>query len=368
MIIDMKISWGIIGTGSIAHRFVEGLEALPSAQLYAVSSRSSENANAFSNRYKIPHVYDSVADLLNDSNVDVVYIGTPNDTHSKICLDSLNAGKHVLCEKPFAIDSAQADEVIQLAKEKKLFCMEAMWMRFIPSIRTACQMIREGEIGEIRVIEASLGFHFEGRILKRILSPVGGGVLLDLAVYPLSLIIQLLGRPEHISSQLTLSKDGIDVQAVISMSFTSGAVGSVCSSIQTQLSNSCWIHGTKGSLFIHAPLLRPFKISLHKHPLLTGDYSGKSIKNIHFLRNPYIISIGHFLSNYISPIVRKKERTLIKPYWSNGYQYQAMEVIQCISQGVIESKIMPLRDTLEVLKIIDDIRANGIIDNRDDIS
>ena len=153
-----KVRRGIMGTGLIATKFANGLGVLSDAELVGVGSRAQASADAFGDKFDVPHRHASYEALAHDPDVDVIYIGTPHNLHRENSLLSLQAGKAVLCEKPFTINAREAEEVIAFARSQKLFLMEAMWIRYIPLVVKLRQMLAEGVIGELRMLVADLGF------------------------------------------------------------------------------------------------------------------------------------------------------------------------------------------------------------------
>src|SRR5690242_8331636 len=174
-----KIRWGILGTGAIAKQFAKGLAVLKDAELTAVGSRSSASADAFGNEFNVKRRHASYAALAADPNVDVIYVATPHPMHCANTLLCLEAGKHVLCEKPFTVNAFEAREIVAKARSKKLFLMEAMWTRFIPVIVRTRQWIKDGAIGKPRMVMADFGFRADSADSGRLLDPAlaGGGLL-----------------------------------------------------------------------------------------------------------------------------------------------------------------------------------------------
>lgn len=165
------IRWGIMSTGNIANEFSEGLTDLPATEVKAVGSRSLDKANRFADKFDIPNRYGSYEALVQDPDVDVIYIGTPHPFHKENSLLCLNAGKAVLCEKPFALNSGQAEEVINQARTKQLFIMEAVWTLFSPHIAKLRELISEGAIGEVRMLQADFGFRTDFDPSSRLFDP-----------------------------------------------------------------------------------------------------------------------------------------------------------------------------------------------------
>ncbi len=192
-----KIAWGILGTGRIAGNFAADLALLPDAELVAVGSRSEATAQSFAGRFGAPHAHGSYEALAADPAVEVIYIATPHPLHAENMKLCLRAGKAVLCEKPFTLNAREAEEVIALAREQKLFLMEAMWTRFLPAVVRARELIEQGAIGEVRLLLADFGFRAAFDPHHRLFDPqLGGGALLDLGVYCVSLASMLFGPPD----------------------------------------------------------------------------------------------------------------------------------------------------------------------------
>ena len=195
----MTVGWGIAGPGGIAAQFAEGLGLVDGAVLAAVGSRSRERADGFGDRFGIPNRYGSYQDMMSDPTVDVVYVATPHAQHEAVVLAALEAGKHVLCEKPFALNEKQARRMADAARSRGLFAMEALWSRFLPSYRIVADLLRGGRIGEPLLVEADFGFRVPLMPEHRLFDLAqGGGALLDLGIYPLQLCSLVLGVPDSV--------------------------------------------------------------------------------------------------------------------------------------------------------------------------
>ena len=318
-----RIRWGILGTGAIAHQFARALNSLPDAEIAAVGSRSHAAADAFAREFGIPRAYGSYSRLAADAGVDIVYIATPHAMHrdnSALCLEQ---GKAVLCEKPFAINRAQADDVIQLARARRLFVMEAMWTRFLPAVRKATRWIAEGAIGDVRMVQASFGFRDDSPAL---FDPrLGGGSLLDVGVYPITLAHLAFGSsPDRIQSLATLGRNGVDEQAGILLGFPGGGIAVLSSAIQTETPQDAYILGTAGKIQLHAPFWAATRVS--------------------------------HVPEHGAP------ETLDFPHSCNGYEYEAIEAQRCVREGRIESELMPHDTTLKIMDTLDTLRRQwGLI-------
>jgi predicted dehydrogenase len=313
-----KIRWGIIGTGSIAKKFADGLAALPQAQLVAVGSRARQTAEEFGEKFHVPRRYDSYAALAADGEVDVVYVATPHPMHADNTLLCLKAGKAVLCEKPFAMNASQAAQMVHLARGRKLFLMEAMWTRFLPAMVKVRQLLAEGAIGEVRMVTADFGFRVGWNPQGRLLNPhLGGGGLLDVGVYTVSLAHMILGQPLKVLSQAHIGATGVDEQAAIILGFAEGRLALLSCAVRTTSPTEAQILGTDGSIRIRSPWWR------------TANF---------------VLQAGG------------KEKVFEMPFTSTGLNYEAQEVMDCLAAGRTESTVMPLDETLAVMRTLDEIR------------
>lgn len=316
-----KIRWGILGPGRIAGKFAAALQKSEGAELAAVGSRSIERAERFATAFGFARAHGSYEELAGDGEVDAIYIGTPHSRHKDDTLLCLNAGKHVLCEKPFAINAAEAEEMIATARAKKRVLMEAMWMRFMPSMLKVRDLVAEGEIGEIRKITADFGFRAEFDPKSRLFDPaLGGGALLDVGVYPVSLAFFLLGEPATVSGMAHFGETGVDEESTALLGYESGAQALLTMALRLESPQEAFILGTAGSIWIPREWWKSERI-----------------------------------------VVRHKgrpERTFDLPRLENGFIYQAEEIMDLIRTGKTESELMPLDDSLGVMRIMDRIREH----------
>lgn len=314
------IRWGIIGTGNIAKQFARGLAVLPEAKLVAVGSRTKASAEAFGEMFDVPRRHISYENLAQDSEVDAVYIGTPHPLHRENSLLCLEAGKAVLCEKPFAINVAEAEEVINLARQKQLFLMEAMWTRFLPVLVRVRELLASQVIGQVRMLMADFGFRAQFDPQHRLFNPeLGGGALLDVGVYPVSLASMVFGPPTRITGLAHLGPTGVDEQAAIVLGYGDGQIAILSASITTSTPQEAILVGTEGRIKIHSPWWKPTKLTL--------SASGQG------------------------------DDLIEMPFTGNGYNYEAIEVMNCLRAGKLESDVMPLDQTLSIMQTLDNIRA-----------
>jgi len=313
--------WGILATGGIATRFVADLRLLPDAELVAVGSRSTQSATAFADRYGIPRAYGSWAELAADDGVDVVYVATPHSAHYAATMACLDAGRAVLCEKPLTLDLASSTELVEAARARDVFLMEAMWMRCNPTVRRAAELIADGAIGEVTSVHADFGlagpFAPESRLRSRAL---GGGALLDLGVYPVSLAHLVLGRPDEIRAWARLTDEGVDANTGILFGYDSGAIAALTCGIVGATPVLGTITGSTGRIELPDPFICPDRFTLR---------SGRA--------EPEVVRV-------------------VEP-GGLGYHHEAAEVHRCLTEGLRESPLVPHAVTLEVMDLLDTIRA-----------
>jgi predicted dehydrogenase len=315
-----KIRWGILGTGMIAEKFATGLGALPDAEFLAVGSRAQETADAFADKFNVPRRHASYQALAQDPDVDVIYIATPHPYHRDHSILCLNGGKAVLCEKPFTINAAQAQDVIDVARKKGRFLMEAMWTRFLPAMVKVRDLLKAGAIGQLRLATADFGFRAGLDPQQRLFDPhLGGGALLDVGVYMVSLASMLFGAPARISGMAHLGETGVDEQSAAILGYDEGQLFVMHTAIRTNSPQEAMLMGTEGWICIHSPWWCP--------DTLTLSAPGQEDETLHL------------------------------PFEGNGYNYEAAEVARCLRSDKLESEVVPLGETLEIMGTMDQIRA-----------
>lgn len=315
------IRWGILGTGRIAATFAAALEALPDAEITAVGSRSADAAADFAQRHGAARSHASYSRLASDPDVDIVYIATPHVCHFENARLCLEAGKAVLCEKPFTLNAAQARELVRLARERQLFLMEAMWTRFLPAMSEVRRVIADGTIGEPRFLIADFGFQKAFDPTHRLFDPaLGGGALMDVGVYLASLASMFFGAPEQVQSLVHLGPSGVDEQAALIFGYDRGRFAQLTTAITANTPQEAAIVGSGGSIRLHAPWWKVERLTLAVDE-----------------RNPELI---------------------VAPFLGNGYTHEAMEAMRCLRSGEIESPLMPLDETVAVIETLDRVRAD----------
>jgi predicted dehydrogenase len=315
------INWAVVGTGGITNRFIAGLRAAEGSNPMAVVSRTEENARRFAAKYGVEKAYSDYDAMLADPLIDVIYIGTPHTTHKDLAIRAFKAKKAVLCEKPVSINAGEMRDMIQAARENKVFFMEAMWTRFIPPVRKVREWLSQGLIGEVKMTEANFGFCVPRNLQGRLLNiELGGGALLDAGVYPLSFTSMVFGgkKPEKIMSLMYFGETGVDEECTVMLSYGGYRMAQANSALSTKMINDAWIYGTDGR--IHIP-----------------DYV--------FNHSANLMVDGRFTYHYEGE------------FYANGYNYEAEAVMDCIREGKTESALMPLDESLVIMETMDTVRA-----------
>jgi predicted dehydrogenase len=317
---DNKIRWGILGTGRIASDFAQALQDTPGAVLAAVASRSLEKAVAFGQEFHIDTCYGSYQELADNDAVDVIYIATPHPMHAENALMALHAGKAVLCEKSFTINRREAEQVVELARAKGLFLMEAMWSRFMPAIAEVKRIIAAGEIGPVHQLSADFGFFATSDPAHRLHNKeLGGGALLDLGIYPLSLAADLLGPIASVQALAELGPTGADIQSTFMLKHQGGGISMGMCSLRANTPRELTVSGELGYIRMNAPFHHSQSLSI-------------------------VLADG-------------TTRRVATPYSGNGLTHEAIEVMRCIRAGLIESPRMTHAQTLALMGWLDTMRA-----------
>jgi predicted dehydrogenase len=310
--------WGIT-PGRIAHRFAQALDIVDGASLHGVASRSLERARAFAERYGAPACYDSVEALAHDEDIDAVYIASPHRFHHEQARLCLEAGKPVLCEKPFTVNSAQASDLTDLAQTKRLFLMEALWSRTLPVWQQVRRWLDEGEIGRLTLIASTFCFRAERDPSDRKFNhDLAGGALLDIGVYNIALSQWVTGGPPStVVSFAHLGDTGVDELTAVTMAYPRDIVSQFTCSFLVDGVNEMAIYGTNGRIRVHPNFWEPTQATL---------------------------------------VVDGKERVASLPFRRNGFEYQIEEAMGCIRSGRLESEAIPLAATLSTMQTMDRIR------------
>ena len=316
------LRWGILGTGHIARAFCSDLAFTDSGAAVAVGSRTQASADAFAAELGLPRAHGSYAALLEDPEVDVVYVATPHPFHRGNAIAALESGKPVLVEKPFAMNAAEARDMASLARARGLFAMEAMWTRFLPHVRRIREWIAEGAIGEIVAVMADHGQWFPRDPAHRLFAPeLGGGALLDLGVYPVSFASMLLGTPERIVSLVDPAFTGVDAQTSMLLGYASGAQAMLTCTLAAQGPTRAVIVGTAGRIETGPRFYGPTDVTL---------------------------------------IPREGEPVHVPSrHEGGGLRHQADEVARCLAAGETESPLMHLAETVSIAETMDAVLSHA---------
>jgi predicted dehydrogenase len=317
-----RVRWGVLATGGIAAKIAADLVEMPDADLVAVASRTQTSARAFAERFGIPRAYGDWSSLAEDEDVDVVYVATPHSAHRAAAGLCLEAGRAVLCEKPFTLNSREAIELVALARGRGTFLMEAMWTYCNPLVRRIKRLVDDGMIGDVRAVHADFGITGEFAPTHRLRDPgQGGGALLDLGVYPVSFAQLLLGEPADLVASAVLSDEGVDLQTGVVLSWQSGAQAVLHCALDAATGVRATVTGSLGRIEIPHGFFHPDRFVLYRD--------------------------GH-----------DPEEVLADPADGprSSYKHQAAEVMRCLRAGEPESPLVPLDGSLAVMRTLDAIR------------
>lgn len=318
---EKLIRWGILSTGRIAAKMARAIGLLDDAVVIAVGSRSAASAHAFGERFGIPHQHASYEALAADPDVDVIYVATPHNLHMENTLLCLQHGKAVLVEKPFALNAAQSQRMVDEARHQQLFLMEAMWTRFIPAIVKTRELLAQNILGNIQRVEATFSFAAPFDPNDRLFNlALAGGALLDVGIYPISFSAMVLGTdPTDIESHAQIGSTGVDEASWGVLRYANGAEAIWRAGLREKRPITATIFGEKGTLALPEPFHHPQSLTLHLHD---------------------------------SP-----PQTFALPYGDNGFEFQAAAVNAALRNGERESAVMPLDESIAIMKLLDAIRA-----------
>lgn len=319
------IRWGILGCGKIARKFAADLKFVKNAALIAVGAREQSTADAFAKDFPVKYKHNSYQSLVENPEVDAIYIATPHAFHHEHTLLCLDHNKAVLCEKAFAMNHRQAKEMIDFAQKKKVFLMEAFWTKFLPHYQLMKKMVAEGKIGKIQNVIANFGFIPSPPVAPRLYDPkLGGGSLLDIGVYPAFLALDFLGRPDEVDAVMVPSEQGTDSQCAIQFNYRNGTLAQLFSTFTSNLSTGADISGDQGRI------------------RLTHRFHGPTTN-----------------LEYYPTTVDTAQKVEFEKTLGTGYEYEAQHVTDCLLQGLKESPVMKHADTLLLMETLDRIRAKA---------
>ena len=342
--------WGVFGSGAISAKFSAGLRHIDADVRLVVSRGAHGRALASAFGAELVEGYAAGAKAA-ASGVDAVYIATPPAFHEEHACACIDAGVPVLIEKPFAGDAAAAARIAALARARGVFCMEAMWTRFMPAMQRLHELVRQGAIGEPMMMTGSFGATNVVDVANGNFDPArGGGALAHLGYYPVSLGAWLFGDAVEARAVGRVGTTGVDETVAIALRYPSGVVGSFYTSLRSPASNTLTVHGAHGALSLRGPIYRPWGLERR----ITAPQS-RATANV----SRFALWKEGDLYQRISRIreqIKRPGRVERLPFAGNGYHYEALEVAACVRAGALESRVMPLAETLAVTGLIDSLR------------
>ena len=308
--------WGILSTGTIARNFAETCAKMDDVAVQAVASRDAATARAFADEFGIPTAHGSYEALAADPEVDIVYIATPHSRHFEDMKRMIDAGKHILCEKSFTTDARQAEEIIAYARERGVFVMEAFWTKLIPLYRQIEQIVRSGEVGELRAVTAQYGYT-TGRMARKFDAQLAGGTLLDIGVYAIGFACMFMGyAPERVVASMVMNDQGTDATDAVTL-HKDGVCAQLITTIGANIPTFGALYGTKGHIDI-------------------PDF-----------KNP---------QRAVVCVDGQAPREIVSPFEINGFEYEIREAQACAAAGRGESAVMTHENTVAVMRIMDEVR------------
>lgn len=311
-----EIRWGIVGPGNIANKFAAAIKNVEGARLVAVAARSAEKGVAFAKKHGIDTVFEGYEAMALSCEVDAVYVSTPHPFHEPCAELYLNNGKHVLCEKPICVNEIRTQKMIECARKNGVFLMEAMWTRFLPAIQKASELVKSGAMGEVLGLTADFCYRSSPEEEAKLFdNSMAGGSLLDVGVYCLTFADMILGAPKTIEA-ISFNEFDVDSHTQITMKYSSGAIASLSSATRVEKPANAYVYGTEGMLTI-------------------PDFYGA--------KEFFVTRSG------------KTERFTYAPI-GDGFEEEIYEACNCIRSGKLESDVLPLLKSLEIIKQMDRIR------------
>lgn len=316
---NRTIRWAILGPGRIAHKFASDLLQVPQSELWAVASRDLAKALEFASTYHAPRAFGSYLSMLEDPDIDAVYVATPHALHYEHTLMCLEHRKAVLCEKPFAMNTGQVNTMIATAQSQGILLMEALWTAFLPHFQAAVKLIREGAIGEIIGLEAAFGFQPDFDPQSRVFARnMGGGSLLDIGIYPIFAAHAFLGMPEKIQSSATFFENGVDSSCQMTLQYPDGVSARLYSTFLENIPIQATIQGSKGKMIIHAPFHAPSGFTI--------DHTNGEVEHFTFAGS------------------------------AHGYNYEIAHFNNLIREGKTQSEVMSFLRSRQIMEILDGVR------------
>ena len=315
------INWGIIGPGGIAHKFAQSAAVVDGVEVVAAASRTPGKAKAFAQKHSIENYYAHYAQMLRNEDVDAVYVATTHNFHYENVKQVLEAGKAVLCEKPFTVNAAEMKSLIALAEQKQLFMMEAMWTRFLPAVAQVREWLAQDIIGTIKQVRATFGFLFPYDPEHRLFNPdLAGGAVLDAGIYPLSFANMVMKqKPVEVKALGDIGATGVDDQSSYLLKYESGCLALLNATMTAPVASRAEVIGSEGRITIPRSFLNAQEVWLE--------------------------------------LVDQEPIQMKFPHEDNtGFKFEIEAASESIRNGLLENEIMPLTDTLQLMETIDEIK------------
>jgi predicted dehydrogenase len=313
---DEPVRWGIAATGGIAAEMVGALRTIPDAEVVAVGSRTPEGARRFAHQHRIGRAHGSHRALCEDPDVDVVYVASPHSAHAEMTVAALEAGKHVLCEKAFALSAAQARRMAEAARRHRRFLMEAMWTWFLPPVVEIRHLVADGAIGALTTVASNFSIPVPETTERLHRPELGGGALLDLGVYPVAFTRHLLGPPTAIRALGTIGEQGVDTNVAGVLNHPAGATAVFSAGLSALSTVTAEIVGTEGIIAVRAPFHCPTAYTVNRH-----DGKPERVERPH-----------------------------------RGLAHEAEHVMARVRAGHLESDVIPLAESIAIMETLDEIR------------
>jgi predicted dehydrogenase len=316
---EHKFNWGIIGPGRIAHSFANGLSVIEEANLSAIASRNRDRADKFAEEFNPDKIYTSYLDLISDPEIDGIYIATPHRFHFEQAILALNNRKAVLCEKPITVNASELKRLVETARNKNVFLMEALWTRYLPIYNVVRAWLDDGIIGNVKLINSTFGFNMPRDLEDRKFNhELAGGALLDLGIYPVSISQWVMGKsPNKFSANGYLGETNVDEMIAVTLEYDNGSISQFSCNFLSKNENDFIIYGTKGYIRIHSMFWGSTKATLYTEDSVITES---------------------------------------RPFRASGFEYQIEEAMNCIRKGLLESPRMPLEQSLQNIELLDSIR------------
>jgi predicted dehydrogenase len=324
-----SLRWGAVGAGSIVSRFVNALHTNTGQRMHAIAARNAHRTAALASELGVAKVHDSVEALVEDPGIEVVYIATPASLHREHAQLAIAAGKHVLVEKPFAMNAVDGQAIADAARAAGVLVMEAMWTRYLPQSDVVRQSLRDGVIGDVHLVCADFGFVAPTDPHHRLWDVArGGGALLDVGIYPISFASSILGPPATVSSVGSLAETGVDTRAAVQLTHASGALAQLAASIVSATPTRALIVGSTGRLEVVSQFIGPSGVTLSHGPIASEE------------------------------VLEWSDDSLTRMY--DGLSYQATALASYVGEGRTESPLHTLNETVSILATIDEARRQVV--------